>query len=108
MTASEIADLLVTLAAMTHAVLRETVTPGGASAGGLAPSASVPVSRAGVTAGGVAPFALIVSVVYAVGTHDGYHVAADHHDLVAYGTELALVVALVFVGAKLVGARLLR
>jgi hypothetical protein len=49
-----------------------------------------------------------VIVVYAIGTHDGYHVAADHHDLVAYGTELALVVALVFVGAKLVGARLLR
>lgn len=57
-----------------------------------------------------APAALIplVTIVYAIGTHDGYHVAADHHDLVAYGTELALVVALVFVGAKLVGARLLR
>lgn len=33
---------------------------------------------------------------------------AGRQNLVAYGTELALVIALVFVGAKLVGARLLR
>jgi hypothetical protein len=90
---------------MTHTV-RETVTPGGVTAGGFAPTASVPVSPGGVTVGGIAP--LIASIVYLIGTHDGYHVAADHHDLVAYGTELALVIALVFVGAKLVVARLLR
>jgi hypothetical protein len=93
---------------MTHAVRRETVTPGGAKVGGFAPSASVPVSPGGVTAGGIAPVAHIVSVVYVIGTHDGYHIAADHDDLIAYGTELALVIALVFVGAKLVVARLLR
>ena len=92
---------------MTH-VLREVVTPVGARAGGFAPSASVPASPGGATASGIGPIALLVSVVYAIGTHDGYHVAADPHDLIAYGTRLALVVALVFVGAKLVLARLLR
>jgi hypothetical protein len=57
-----------------------------------------------------APAALIGPAVlaYAVVTHDGYHLASDHHDLIAYGTELALVVALIFVGGRLVAGRLLR
>ena len=51
----------------------------------------------------------LMILAYAIpGIHDGYHVASDHHDLIAYGTELALVLAFVFVGAKLVAARLLR
>ena len=86
----------------------------------MGPSASVPVPSgrvhevgASFTVGAsmigsaehwVAP----VLIAYAVVTHDGYHLAADHHDLIVYGTELALVVAFVFVSAKLVGARLLR
>jgi hypothetical protein len=56
-----------------------------------------------------APAALsLVTVVYAVGTADAWHLAADHHDLVAYGTELLVVVAFIFVGAKLVARRLFR
>lgn len=51
-----------------------------------------------------------MTVVYAVGTadgwHPGWHPAADHHDLVAYGTELLVVVAFIFVGGKLVARRL--
>lgn len=49
-----------------------------------------------------------VTVVYAVSTADGWHLAADHDDLVAYGTELLVVVAFIFVGAKLVARRLFR
>ena len=86
----------------------EVVTPGDARAGGVAPSASVPVSPGGARAGGVGPIG-IVAVAYVIGTQqDGYHLVADHKDLIVYGTELAVVLALVFVGAKLVGARLLR
>ena len=47
-------------------------------------------------------------VAYALVTHDGYHLAADHHDLIAYGTELALVVGVIFVGGRLVAGRLFR
>jgi hypothetical protein len=47
-----------------------------------------------------------VVIAYAVVTHDGWHLAADHHDLIAYGTELALVVALLFVGGRIVAGRL--
>jgi hypothetical protein len=50
----------------------------------------------------------LVTVFYAIGVHDGWHLAADHHDLAAYGTELLAVVVFVFVGAKLVGRRLFR
>jgi hypothetical protein len=39
-------------------------------------------------------------------THDGYHLAADHRDPIVYGTELALVAALIFVGGRLVAGRL--
>ena len=55
------------------------------------------------------PTVIIAGVVlaYAVVTHDSYHLAADHHDLIAYGTELALVVGVIFVGGKLVAGRLL-
>jgi hypothetical protein len=52
-------------------------------------------------------FGPAILVAYAVVTHDGYHLATDHHDLVAYGTELALVPGLIFVGGKLVAGRLL-
>jgi hypothetical protein len=52
---------------------------------------------------GLVPF---VTVVYAAVTADGWHLAADHHDLVAYGTELLVVVAFIFVGARLVARRL--
>jgi hypothetical protein len=48
----------------------------------------------------------LVTVVYAVGTADGWHLAADHHELVAYGTELLVLVAFIFVGSKLVARRL--
>ena len=41
-------------------------------------------------------------------THDGYHLLADHHDPIAYGTELGLVVALIFVGGRVVARRLFR
>lgn len=37
-----------------------------------------------------------------------YHVPADHHDPVAFGTEIAVVIAAVFVAGKLVAARVLR
>lgn len=50
----------------------------------------------------------LVTIVYAVETAVGWHLAADHHDLVAYGTELLVVVAFIFVGAKLVARRLFR
>ena len=82
-------DLGIRLAAMTH-VLRAAVPPGVARAGGLS------------------PVALLFAVFDPTGTHDGYHLTADHHDLIAYGRELTLVAALIFVGAKLVGARRLR
>jgi hypothetical protein len=49
----------------------------------------------------------LVTVVYAVGTADGWHLAANHDDLVAYGTELLVVVAFVFVGARLVARRIM-
>jgi hypothetical protein len=49
-----------------------------------------------------------VVLAYAVVTHDGYHLAADHHDLIAYGTELALVLGVIFVGGRLVAGRLFR
>jgi hypothetical protein len=50
---------------------------------------------ASAVASAPAPTVIIAGVVlaYAVVTHDGYHLAADHDDLVAYGTELALVSA---------------
>jgi hypothetical protein len=51
---------------------------------------------------------LVPTVVYAVGAADGWHLTADHHDLVAYGTELLVVIAFIFVGAKLVARRLFR
>lgn len=49
-----------------------------------------------------------VVIAYAVMTHDGYHLPADHHDPIAYGTELGLVLALIFVCGRLVAGRLLR
>ena len=87
------------------------MTPGGATAGGLAPSVRVAVSAGGARAGGFGPAELIgpaVVVAYALVTHDGYHLAANHHDLIAYGTELALVVGVIFVGGRLVAGRLSR
>jgi hypothetical protein len=36
------------------------------------------------------------------------HLPADHHDLVAYGIELGLTVAVLFVGGKLVAGRIFR
>jgi hypothetical protein len=89
----------------------ETVTAGGARVGGFAPSAQAAVPAGGVRTGGFGPAELIgpaVVVAYAVVTHDGYHLAADHHDLIAYGTELALVVGVIFVGGRLVAGRLFR
>ena len=53
----------------------------------------------------IAPAAVIA---YTVVTHGDYHLAADHHDLIAYGTELALVACFIFVGGRLVAARRLR
>ena len=50
----------------------------------------------------------VVTVVYAVAAADGWHLAADHHDLVEYGPELFVVVAFIFVGARLVARRLFR
>jgi hypothetical protein len=49
-----------------------------------------------------------VVLAYAVVAHDGYHLAADHKDLVAYGLELAVVAVLIFVGGRLVAGRLFR
>jgi hypothetical protein len=91
--------------------IREAVPPGGARASGFAPIAEVAVTPGVVTAGGFGPAELIgpaVVLAYAVlpKLHDGYHLAADHHDLIAYGTELALVVGVIFVGGRLVAGRL--
>jgi hypothetical protein len=55
--------------------------------------------------GAPAALSLGVTVVYAIGTAEGWHLAADHHDLVAYGTELLVVMALIFVGGRLVAGR---
>jgi hypothetical protein len=90
---------------------RVPVPPGGVRVGGFGPSARVDVPPGGVRVGGFGPGELIAPAVvlaYAVVTHDGYHLAADHHDLVAYGTELALVLGVVFVGGRLVAGRLFR
>jgi hypothetical protein len=38
---------------------------------------------------------------------DHYHLLTDHHDLVAAGTEIALAVAFLFVGGRMVLVRLL-
>ena len=90
-------------------VLREVVTPGGARAGGFAPSASVPVSPGGATASGIGPIALVFAVFYPTDpAHSGWHLATDPSDLIVYGMDLAVVVAFVFVSAKLVATRRLR
>lgn len=46
-----------------------------------------------------------VVIAYAVVTGDHYHLPADHKDFIAYGTELALILTLIFVGGKLVAGR---
>jgi hypothetical protein len=53
-------------------------------------------------------FGPAIVVAYAIVTDHGYHLAADHHDLIAYGTELALALCLIFVGGKLVAGRRFR
>jgi hypothetical protein len=56
----------------------------------------------------VAPAVVLAyALVRPPGEHDGYHLAADHDDLIVYGTELAVVLALIFVGGRLVAGRLL-
>jgi hypothetical protein len=45
---------------------------------------------------------------YAVVTHARDHLAADYDDLVAFGTELALVLGVMFVGGRIVAGRLFR
>jgi hypothetical protein len=92
---------------------RVGVPPGGVRAGGFAPSASVPVLPGGVRTGGFGPAELIgpgVVLAYAVvpKTHEGYHLAADPKDLIAYGTDLGLVLGVIFVGGRLVAGRLFR
>jgi hypothetical protein len=81
---------------------------GGAKAGGFSPSASVHVPPGGAKAGGIAPTAIVLAVFYPVLVRDGWHPAADHHDLIAFGTELLAVIAFIFVSGKLVARRLFR
>ena len=90
-------------------MIREAVTLGVARAGGFAPSASVPVSPGGATTGRIGPIALVFAVFYPTDpAHPGWHLAGDPPDLIVYGLDLAVVVAFVFVSAKLVAARRLR
>ena len=91
-----------------------TVVAPAATAVASAPSATVSAKAGTLAAGAVAsapaPRVIVAGVVlaYAVVTHGGYHLAADHHDLIAYGSELALVLALIFVGGRIVAGRRFR
>ena len=73
--------------------IREAVTAGRAKAGGFSPMEVI---------------APAVVIAYTALSHGDYHLAASHHDPIAYGTELALVACLIFVGGRLVAARRLR
>ena len=70
----------------------------------------MPVPLGGATAGGISPTVIIgpALLAYIVPAQDGYHLPADHDDLIAYGIELGLVLALLFVGGKLVARRTFR
>ena len=84
------------------------VTGGGVRAGGYSPGVSVPVRGAGVRTGGIAPTVIIgPAVLYVIGVEPGYHLYADHDDFVATGVEIALALAVLFVGARLVAVRFL-
>lgn len=92
-----------------------TVNLSSAIAGVSAPAPtigiSVPVPAAVATAGGMAPTVVIgpaALLAYIVQTEDGYHLPADHHDPIAFGIEVGLVLALLFVGGKLVAERIFR
>jgi hypothetical protein len=84
------------------------VAAGGAKTGGVSPSVSVPVPPAVARAGGIAPTAIIgPAVLYVIELAPDYHRPADHDDFVATGTEIALALAALFVGARLVRVRFL-
>lgn len=91
--------------------ISEVVTPGGAKAGGNAPSAAVAVPPGGAIAGGRAPsFVIGPALLYIieVPATPHPHEAADHDDPVAYGVELGLVLAFLFIGGKIVAERAFR
>lgn len=73
-------------------------------------SVAVPVPAGGARAVGFAPTAVIgpsVLLAYIV-AEPHPHLSAHHDDPIAYGTEIALAAALIFVGGKLVAGRTFR
>lgn len=87
------------------------VPAGGGTAGGVPPTPSIAVPAGGAVASGTAPiptFIVASAVLYVIGAEPAYHLPADHHDPIAYGVEVGLAVAVLFVGGKLVAQKVFR
>jgi hypothetical protein len=104
---------------MTHAseVMRETVAPGGATAGGgIPPHVVVPVPVGGAVASGVAPTViigppLIPLLAEAIRRLDElstshWHLPAEHHDPIALYTEIGVALAAFVIAILLMLGRL--
>jgi len=103
---------------MTHAseVVHETVSPGGATAGGIPPHVAIPVAAGGVVASGAPPTVIIGApliplLAEAIRRLDElstshWHLPAEHHDPIALYTEIGVALVAFVIAILLMLGRL--